>query len=48
MLTDPVRFRPIAKHDLVRVFLDCNHCDESYLKKEIFNNIVNPRFGGGG
>ena len=23
------------KHDLVRVFLDCNHCDESYLKKEV-------------
>jgi uncharacterized protein DUF481 len=24
-----------APHDLVRVFLDCNHCDESYLKKEV-------------
>jgi hypothetical protein len=24
-----------AKHDLVRVFLDCDHCDESYLKKEV-------------
>jgi len=24
-----------AKHDLVRVFLDCSHCDESYLKKEV-------------
>jgi hypothetical protein len=24
-----------AQHDLVRVFLDCNHCDESYLKKEV-------------
>ncbi|MEO6238379.1 MAG: hypothetical protein ABIQ52_15380, partial [Vicinamibacterales bacterium] len=24
-----------AKHDLVRVFLDCNRCDEDYLKKEV-------------
>jgi hypothetical protein len=24
-----------APHDLVRVFLDCSHCDENYLKKEI-------------
>jgi hypothetical protein len=26
---------PPARHDLVRVFLDCNDCDESYLKKEV-------------
>jgi hypothetical protein len=26
---------PPATHDLVRVFLDCNDCDESYLKKEV-------------
>jgi hypothetical protein len=24
-----------AQHNLVRVFLDCDHCDESYLKKEV-------------
>jgi hypothetical protein len=63
------------KRELVRVFLDCDRCDEDYLKKEVillrqrqlltgyqyyfnfgisysfgslFNNIVNPRFGGGG
>jgi hypothetical protein len=24
-----------AQNTLVRVFLDCNHCDESYLKKEV-------------
>ena len=26
---------PAAKHDLIRVFLDCNRCDEEYLKKEV-------------
>jgi hypothetical protein len=26
---------PQPKHDMVRVFLDCNRCDEDYLKKEI-------------
>lgn len=26
---------PQAKHDMVRVFLDCNRCDEDYLKKEV-------------
>src|SRR5258708_597468 len=24
-----------AKHELVRVFLDCDFCDQSYLKKEV-------------
>lgn len=24
-----------AKHEIVRVFLDCDRCDESYLKKEV-------------
>src|SRR5258708_1537070 len=26
---------PKAQHDMVRVFLDCNRCDEDYLKKEV-------------
>jgi hypothetical protein len=26
---------PQAKQDMVRVFLDCNQCDEDYLKKEV-------------
>jgi len=43
MLTD----RPFA-----RVFLDCNRYDEdreiNYSFGSIFNNIVNPRFGGAG
>src|SRR5260221_1715373 len=26
---------PQAQHDMVRVFLDCNRCDEDYLKKEV-------------
>src|SRR5258708_31307705 len=26
---------PQASHQLVRVFLDCDFCDESYLKKEV-------------
>jgi hypothetical protein len=26
---------PTAPHDMVRVFLDCNSCDEDYLRKEV-------------
>jgi hypothetical protein len=26
---------PQARHDLIRVFLDCDLCDQSYLKKEV-------------
>jgi hypothetical protein len=30
-----VAFAQAAKHEIARVFLDCNRCDEDYLKKEV-------------